>query len=77
MLLQVISCEKLILEQILRKFNIYVDNPCCVLTQEESKKFIQGHERDKYLLFLKVIVGSIVVIFKHRVYNVYNHRALV
>ena len=42
------------LEKILRAFNIYVDNPCCVLTQEESKKFIQGQEREKYDFFLKV-----------------------
>ena len=33
--------------------NAHMDNPCCVLTQEESKKFIQGHERDKYEFFLK------------------------
>ena len=33
--------------------NAHMDNPCCVLTQEESKKFIQGHERDKYDFFLK------------------------
>jgi hypothetical protein len=50
----VISSEKRELEQLLRTFNIYVDNPCCVLTQEESKKFIQGHEKDKYAFFLKV-----------------------
>lgn len=39
----------------MRAFNIYVDNPCCVLTQEESKKFIQGHEKEKYEFFLKVV----------------------
>lgn len=38
----------------LRAFNIYVDNPVCVLTQEESKKFIQGQEREKYDFYLKV-----------------------
>ena len=30
-----------------------VENPCCVLTQEMSKKFIQGKETDKYDFFLK------------------------
>lgn len=34
-------------------FNIYIDNPCCILTQEESKRFIQGQEKDKYKFFLK------------------------
>ena len=42
------------LERILYTFNIFVENPCCILTQEESKKFIQGHEKDKYDFFLKV-----------------------
>lgn len=37
----------------LRAFNIHVDNPCCVLTQDESKKFINGKENDKYDFFLK------------------------
>lgn len=50
---KVISREKAELERILHTFNIFVDNPCCVLTQEESKRFIQGHERDKYDFFLK------------------------
>lgn len=37
----------------LAHFNIYVDNPTVVLTQEESKKFIQGQEKEKYAFFLK------------------------
>lgn len=49
-----ISTEKRELERMLKTFNIFIDNPCCVLTQEESKKFIGGHERDKYDFFLKV-----------------------
>ena len=52
--LQIVSHDRKELEKILRAFNIYVDNPCCVLTQEESKKFIQGQEREKYDFFLKV-----------------------
>lgn len=48
------SKEKRELESILCNFNIYVDNPCCVLTQEESKKFIQGKDEEKYEFFLKV-----------------------
>ena len=48
-----ISKEKRELENILMHFNIYIDNPCCILTQEESKRFIQGHEKDKYAFFLK------------------------
>lgn len=49
-----ISDKRPELENILRCFNIFVDNPCCLLTQEESKKFITGHESDKYQFFLKV-----------------------
>lgn len=30
-----------------------MENPCCVLTQEMSKKFIQGKDTDKYDFFLK------------------------
>ncbi len=51
---KLISREKKDLEDILRTFNIYIDNPCCVLTQEDSKKFIHGGEHDKYEFFLKV-----------------------
>jgi structural maintenance of chromosomes protein 6 len=49
----VISHEKREVDSILRYFNIYVDNPCCVLTQEEAKKFIQGEDKEKYDFFLK------------------------
>ena len=51
---QIIANERKELEKMLRAFNIYVDNPVCVLTQEESKKFIQGQEREKYDFYLKV-----------------------
>lgn len=49
----VVSHEKREVDNILRYFNIYVDNPCCVLTQEEAKKFIQGEDKEKYDFFLK------------------------
>ena len=48
-----ISGERRELDSMLRTFNIYCDNPCNVLTQEESKRFINGKEEDKYLFFLK------------------------
>lgn len=51
---QVISREKRELEKLLQHFNIFVDNPCCILTQEQSKSFINGAEREKYEFFLKV-----------------------
>jgi structural maintenance of chromosomes protein 6 len=38
---------------ILKTFNIFVDNPCCLLTQEASKQFIQGSQHAKYEFFLK------------------------
>lgn len=49
-----ISNQKSELDKILRSFNILVDNPCCILTQDESKKFIHGKDHDKYQFFLKV-----------------------
>eukprot|EP01039_Chlorochromonas_danica_P001809 gene1809-1976_t len=48
-----ISSQKSDLEKILRTFNIFVDNPCCVLTQDESKRFVQGKDSEKYDFFLK------------------------
>lgn len=56
------STEKKELERILRNFNIFVENPCCVLTQEESKKFIQGSSKDKYDFFLKVLYIKILTL---------------
>ena len=47
------SAGKKELGVILQKFNIFVENPCCVLTQEESKKFIQGKEKEKYEFFYR------------------------
>lgn len=47
------STEKKELDIILVCFNIFVSNPCCVLTQEESKKFISGAATEKYDFFLK------------------------
>ena len=32
---------------------LQVDNPCAVLDQENSKKFLQGNEKDKYAFFMK------------------------
>jgi chromosome segregation ATPase len=50
---QVISTKRSDLDKILTAFDIRVDNPCCVLTQENSKKFIKGKEEDKYEFFMK------------------------
>ena len=41
------------MDNILKTFSVSCDNPCSVLTQELSKKFIQGNEADKYEFFLK------------------------
>ena len=49
-----ISNERRELDSMLRNFNIHIDNPCCVLTQDESKKFIQGTDEQRYEFFLKV-----------------------
>lgn len=48
-----ISNERAEIENILKYFSVYVDNPCCVLTQEEAKRFLQGEETEKYDFFLK------------------------
>lgn len=48
-----ISTKRADLDRILSRFDIRVDNPCCVLTQENSKKFIKGKEEDKYDFFMK------------------------
>jgi len=48
-----ISKERKTLERILTLFNIHIQNPCCVLTQEESKKFIGGTKEEKYQFFMK------------------------
>lgn len=38
-------------DKLLGQLNIQVENPTCILTQEMSKKFIQGSEQDKYDFF--------------------------
>ena len=48
-----ISTKKQELLNITRSFGIFVSNPCCVLTQEDSKKFIQASDFDKYSFFLR------------------------
>ena len=51
--MSLVSNKKEDLEKILQVFNIFADNPCCILTQEESKKFIQGHAHEKFEFFMK------------------------
>ena len=42
------------LQQLVQYFNIQVSNPCVILTQERSKKFLaQGDHRDKYKFFVE------------------------
>jgi chromosome segregation ATPase len=48
-----ISTKRADLDRLLSRFDIRVENPCCVLTQEQSKKFIKGREEDKYDFFMK------------------------
>jgi hypothetical protein len=45
---RVVSRQKRDLDLILDKFNIQVDNPVCIMDQENSKEFIKGSEKDKY-----------------------------
>jgi len=64
----IVSREKKVLLLMLSTFNIQVDNPCCVLTQEESKKFIQGSDKEKFNFFMKVnnlLLDLSIVIINH------------
>ena len=56
-----VTTEKLEVENLCKQFSIYVDNPSQVLTQEESKKFIKGSEKDKYEFFLKATGLKIIL----------------
>lgn len=51
--MSLVSNKREDLEKVLQVFNIFADNPCCILTQEESKKFIQGHAHEKFEFFMK------------------------
>ena len=48
-----VSTRKADLDEIIDRFGLWVDNPCCVLDQENSKLFLRGNDKDKYVLFLK------------------------
>ena len=39
--------------ELVEKFDLHVDNPCCVLDQENAKLFLKGTSREKYLFFLR------------------------
>ena len=41
------------LDKILDHLNVQVENPCVVLDQENSKKFLKGSETEKYQFFLR------------------------
>jgi len=40
-------------KEMVRFFNIAIDNPCCVLDQETSKTFLRGDAKTKYKVFLR------------------------
>lgn len=44
------------LKQMTTAFSLFADNPCCVLTQEFSKKFLNGNDNEKYNFFIEVII---------------------
>ena len=49
-----IGDRKEVLDDIIRHFNIQVDNPICVLNQEVSRNFLNTkNARDKYTFFMK------------------------
>ena len=51
---KVVADRKDVLEDIIRYFNIQVDNPVCVLNQEVSRNFLNTkNAKDKYTFFMK------------------------
>jgi hypothetical protein len=48
-----VSTKKKDLEEMLDRLNVQVENPVCIMDQENSKEFIKGNERDKYRFFKK------------------------
>lgn len=52
-IIQEVTRLKSELESLLKALNIFVDTPCCILTQEESKRLIHGTAKEKYQFFLK------------------------
>lgn len=50
---KVVSRDRKELRAILDALKITVDNPVCVLDQENSKNFIRGKSKEKYAFFLK------------------------
>ena len=49
----VVSSKRSTLTEILDAMNIMVDNPVCVLTQEDAKLFLKGNEKRKFDFFMK------------------------
>jgi hypothetical protein len=52
-LLFCMCCCCLHLEAMLDSFNIQVDNPCVLMDQETSKKFVQSSSEEKHAFFMR------------------------
>jgi chromosome segregation ATPase len=50
---QTVAKKREDLVSMLDRLNIQVENPVCILDQENSKEFIKGNEKDKYKFFAK------------------------
>jgi len=50
---KMVSNKKKDLEELLDNLNVQVDNPVCIMDQENSKEFIKGNEKEKYKFFAK------------------------
>lgn len=72
---QVKSKAKDELNRMLDVLNIQVDNPCAVLDQENSKKFLQGSERDKYAFFMKATDLDRILAVSPVLCGVLSHRS--
>uniref|UniRef100_A0A7S2WJD2 RecF/RecN/SMC N-terminal domain-containing protein n=1 Tax=Mucochytrium quahogii TaxID=96639 RepID=A0A7S2WJD2_9STRA len=49
---KVVTTKRAVLDEVIRYFQICVDNPCCILDQETSKSFLRGTNKEKYSVFL-------------------------
>jgi chromosome segregation ATPase len=50
---KVVTTKKRDVDLIVEKYNISVNNPCCVLDQETSKSFLRGDAKNKYAIFMR------------------------
>ncbi|GBG23953.1 Structural maintenance of chromosomes protein 6 [Hondaea fermentalgiana] len=48
-----VSTQRRTVDDMVSRFNTFVDNPSCILDQETSKTFLRGSAKDKYNVFMR------------------------